>query len=90
MDPLDYGALCVCLIEIIYVFGPVFLYCEIGNRLSSEFETIEDSFYNLNWNAFPDEFRRMMPIILLVTQQPVELSSYGNFTCERATFQAVI
>lgn len=90
MDTLDYGAIYLCLFEILYVFGIVFVICEIGNKITNEFDTIDDTFYKLDWNAYPEEIKRMMLVILQVTQQPVELFAYGNYPCSRDTFKRVI
>lgn len=90
MDTSNYISLCVCLTEILYVFGIIFIECEIGHHLSSEFDSINDAVYELDWNSYPDNIKRMMPIILQVTLEPVELSAYGNYACSRETFKRVI
>lgn len=57
--------------------------------MNSRFEEINDAFYNLNWEIFPDNAKRLMPIILHITQQPVHLESFGNVPCSRETFKKV-
>lgn len=57
--------------------------------MNSRFEEINDAFYNLNWETFPDNAKRLMPIILHITQQPVHLESFGNVPCSRETFKEV-
>lgn len=77
-------------IEGLYIFGEVFLICEVGNHLNIKFETINKAFYDLDWNTFPDKIQRMMPPILHFSQEPVQLSAYGNYPCTRDMFKKVI
>lgn len=73
-----------------YGFGFVFIYCEAGNQIAGKFDEVDEAFYNLEWDIFPEKIQKMMPIILHVTQQPVQLKAYGNFECSRNTFKKVI
>lgn len=89
MGSTDYIAMYLCVVELMYVFGFVFVYCEIGHQLSSEFDTINDAFYELDWNSYPEEIKRTIPVILQVTQESFQLSAYGNYPCSRETFKKV-
>lgn len=87
---LDYGAIFMCVLELVYVFCLHFFYCEFGNQLESKFDEINEALYESDWTSYPAEVQRMMPVILLVSQQPVQLFAYGNYPCSRETFKKVI
>lgn len=74
----------------LYSFGFLFIYCELGNQMSSHIDEINEMFYNLQWQTFPPHVQELMPFILLATQQPSEFKAFGNYPCTRDTFKTVM
>lgn len=71
-----------------YAFGLVFMFCEFGEQIKRRSDEINDAICDLDWNTFPLHVQRMMPVILLSVQNPVELTAYGGVRCARLTFKA--
>lgn len=90
MESPNYDMIIMCVIEGLYVFGFILIFCEVGNQLADEFDTINGAVYKLNWKTYPNEIQRLMVIVLQVTQQPVQLAAYGNYPCSRETFKKAI
>lgn len=67
----------------------VFLVCELGQRINNDFRTIDDVIAQFNWYLFSDELKRMLPIILINTQEPVVFDLFGNIACSREAFRKV-
>lgn len=70
-------------------FGVVFMFCELGEELNGQTKEINDAMCELDWDSFPLNLQRMMPMILLTTQHPKELTAYGGTLCTRNTFKRV-
>lgn len=73
-----------------YAFGLWFTICELGQRLTDAFEKIEDVTERFDWHLFSLEIRKMLPMILMLVQQPVELCFFGSAAGLRETFKEVI
>lgn len=76
-------------VYISYSFGIVFGLCEFGQRMTNAFEEIEDEIETFDWYFFPYELQRMLPMILMVTQQPVEIECFGSISSLREYFKKV-
>lgn len=70
-------------------FGLLFFTCEMGQRLSSEFDEICEKIEQFDWHAFPAEVQRMLPPIILISQQQVAIGCFGSITCLRDSFKKV-
>lgn len=70
-------------------FGVVFMFCELGEELNGQTKEINDAMWDSDWDSFPLNLQRMMPMILLSTQHPEELTAYGGTLCTRDTFKKV-
>lgn len=75
--------------EMFWSVTCIFLYCEFGDRVTNEFEELNDAIDQLKWYDFPIEIQRMMPIIMILAQKPVEIRGYGNIACARHVFLKV-
>lgn len=71
-------------------FFHVFMFCDFGENLSNGFDALNSEICNRNWYSFPIEIQRLLPIILVSTQKPVQLLGFGNIPCTRETFKVVI
>lgn len=70
-------------------FGLVFIACELCERVSEAFERIEDVMDQLNWYGSPTEIKRILPMIIVNTQEPVSIECFGSISCSRMVFQKV-
>lgn len=69
--------------------GIIFAACEIGQRMCNAFEEIEDITGQYCWYLFPYEIKKILPMILMNLQEPVELQIFGSFCCDRDAFKKV-
>lgn len=51
---------------------------------------LNDEIYQCDWYLFPYHIQRMLPMILINTQQRVVLQGFGNIVFLRETFKEVI
>lgn len=86
---MNMGAIGLPIALGIFSFAPVFMFCEVGEQLNIRSMQINDAICELDWDTFPHQVQRMMPIILLTAQNPVKLEGYGGIICCRGTFKKV-
>lgn len=67
----------------------VLLKCELGQRGSDAFIKINDAIEQFDWYLYPEDVKRMLPIVMMMTQQPVAFNYFGSFMCCRDTFKKV-
>lgn len=72
-----------------YAFGVVLIICELGQRLTHEFERIDDEIDQFDWYLFPPQIQRLLPIIMIASRQEVFLECFGSITGTRETFKKV-
>lgn len=70
-------------------FGLIFILCNFGQKLTNQFDELNDALYMCDWYSFPLENQRMLPTILIATQQSVALKGFGNILCSRETSKSV-
>lgn len=87
---LEFTAMLLLTISLVlYAFGTVFIVCELGQRMTDAFGEISDAIGNFNWNLFPDDFKKMLPIIIQFAEQPVDIEFFGSISCSRKVFKKV-
>lgn len=74
---------------LIYGFGLVFLDCELCQRATDKFDEICEQIGRFDWYLFSYKIQRMLPMILIAAQRPVEQVSFGSAVCSRDTFKRV-
>lgn len=72
-----------------FAYGFMFLACELAQRSSDYFANIEDMAVQWNWYLFPDEIQRLLPLILIVMQRPVEIECFGGIASNRELYKKV-
>lgn len=72
-----------------YASFVIFMICEPSQQLSNAFEQITADIENLEWYLYSHEIQRMLPIVLLVSQRPIELECFGSIRASRKTFKKV-
>lgn len=66
-----------------------FCYCELGERVSQQFNIFDDELRRCRWYLYPLEMQKMLLIILSSTQQPPAIQGYANTVCTRDAFKRV-
>lgn len=72
-----------------YVFGTVFIVCELCERGGNLFNEIDHVVGRLSWYNLPYKAQSMLPTILMMTQRPFKLECFGSIACNRETFKKV-
>lgn len=70
-------------------FSWIFLLCNNGEEVSSEYDTIGDAFFECAWYMFPIKLQNVMPTILIYAQEDVQMAGLGGLPCTRDTFKQV-
>lgn len=86
IDPVK---IIILFCEMFWSFSLIFIFCDFGERVSSGFGEINDAISAFDWHLFPIGAQRMLPTILIVTQQPVALRGFGNVSFLREVFANV-
>lgn len=63
--------------------------CELGEMITTRFETFKDALDQCNWHLFPIEMQQMFVIVMVNAQQSTIVRGYGNTPCARAAFKKV-
>lgn len=74
---------------VFWSFVIIFIVCELGQRLTNEFDTYNHTLYQCNWYAFPIELRHMFIVVLMNAQQPVVIKGFADTLCARESFEKV-
>lgn len=77
------------LFELFDVVWSVFIACELGERACDMFGTVDETMDEIDWYLYPIEIKRMLPIIMIVTQKSVYIQLFGSITASRETFKRV-
>lgn len=67
----------------------VFFACEMGQRHSNASEQTDEILGQFDWYLFPLKIQRMLPMVMVNTQQPLEIMCFGSTACNRETFKKV-
>lgn len=74
---------------VLWIFAQFFLCCEFGERLTAEYDEIDNKISDSKWYRFPHDIQKLLPTLFIGTQQPVVLSGFGNFEWTRDSFKSV-
>lgn len=77
------------LFELFDVVWSVFIVCELGERACELFGTVDEVMDEIDWYLYPIEIKRILPIIMIVTQKPIYIELFGSITASRETFKRV-
>lgn len=70
-------------------FAPIFLFCELGDRITNETNEAYNEILRCEWYLAPIKVQKILPITLIGTQKPIYLSGFGNIVCTREAFKNV-
>lgn len=79
---LTFGLLCSS-------YAMILVLCEFGERVRTVFDEIGIVIDEIKWYLFPVNTQKMLPTVLVVAQEPVELNIFGSIECNRRTFKEV-
>lgn len=70
-------------------FAAVYFFCHFGENVTTNFETLEDTFFECNWYLFPIKLQKSYLITAIAVQQPISIRGIGNVLCTRQSFKEV-
>ena len=73
-----------------FSFFQIYIFCQLGEMVSGKFMDLSETIYQLEWYNFPPEIQRILIILLINTEEPVEFVAYGNIVCSCETYKKVI
>lgn len=88
-DEFDLIAIFTSFSGLICALGFVFAKCEIIERISSKFDDINNMINQIGWHSCPFQIQKMLPVVMMSTQQTVEFEIFGSIKANRGTFQIV-
>lgn len=77
------------LYELSWSFGLIFVCSELCQIISSAFNRIDNKLTGLSWYLLPIELWKILPIVVVNTQEPISIGCFGSISCERITFKNV-
>lgn len=86
---MDLVQILTTILIVCTAFGVVFLVCELSQRICDYFNSIDMMIGKWNWYLLPIEIQRILPLILIVVQQPFKFIGFGSVSCSRETFKKV-
>lgn len=63
--------------------------CELAGKMSDEFENFNDRINQFDWYLLPLSVQKMLPFIMLNSQQAIGFTCFGSIMCNRETFRKV-
>lgn len=88
-DDSDLYSIITLIIILNVLVQGLFLICEPGARMTTEFEIFENELGRCDWYALPIETQRLYLIFLSNAQNPVQICSYAGIVCSRDTIKRV-
>lgn len=67
----------------------MFVFCDLGENVSTQFGQIDNLIYCCDWYTFPKDIQRLLPIVMMAAQEPVVLQGFINLKCTRDAFKKV-
>lgn len=82
-------ALWVIIGLVCYVFFCICVACELGQRVTDVFTSIDIVIEQFNWYRYPVAMKRMFLTFLPIVQKPVDIKCFGSFASNREGFLKV-
>lgn len=78
------------MVVVLVVSGSwLFIVCWTGDKVTLDFESIEDATYQSMWYLLPLKMQKCIPIIMNFAQKQVHIANFGEIHCTRETFKKV-
>lgn len=81
--------LVVLFVNVSYAFGLIFIVCELCQKITDGFNKMNETLNQFNWQSYPIEVQRLLPIFIIITQQPMDFKVFGSIACCRESFKNV-
>lgn len=88
-DTINVPMIITYFIQILITYCVIFIICELGERVTNEFDDVDNVVCELNWYLFPLNIQKMLPIAMIGTVKPVIIRGYGNCMSTREAFKNV-
>ncbi|XP_039314714.1 odorant receptor 30a [Solenopsis invicta] len=75
---------------VIVLLLQLFSYCCVGDYLKCQMEEIADSIYSSNWYCLPAKLMRNILLVIMRSQQPVQLLAGKFFTVNIKTYMTIL
>lgn len=86
---MDFLAFFTAVVYVCIAFGIVLVVCELAQRACDYFNDIDQMVIQWKWYLLPNGVQRLLPMIMMNVQQPVELECFGRISCNRETSSRV-
>lgn len=88
-DANDFMILIAPVSELCAALLAVLISCELAGRLTYRFEHIDHTIEQFKWYLFPLKLQKILAIIMISAQQPVNFECFGSIQCDQETFKKV-
>lgn len=86
---MNYLTLARIISQAYFGIATVFFACDLGQRVSDKWNEINSTIDQFDWYLFPNELKSILPTIIAIAQQPVELECFASFSLTREVFKKV-
>lgn len=73
----------------IWALNLVLVVCEFGQKMSDEYEGVENALNELDWYLLPTDIQRMLPMMFMYCQEPLIINFFGSLSVSRWQFKKV-
>lgn len=77
------------ILEMIWSFAAIFLFCEFGEKVTERFEKFHDELWQCDWYLCSAEIQRIYLLFMVDVQQLALFKGYANIRCTREMFKKV-
>lgn len=88
-DTINALEILILSLDMFVSFSLIVGICEFGERLSGNFNEINNVYYQFAWYLFPCNTKNMLSTLIMFAQKPVELRVFGSILCGRITLKNV-
>lgn len=81
--------LAIGFLQTEWSIGLASLPSELGQRITDAFDNIDEVLNELDWYLLPIDTKKILPLILINTQDIVALKCFGSILCGREAFKNV-
>lgn len=77
------------IIAVIVALFPFFLFCHFGDKITTEFESIGDTAYQIEWYRFPLDMQKDLQVVIVLAQKRIFMRGYGDTHTTYSVFMGV-
>lgn len=86
----SFAALITPITVLCLLLGFFYVPCELMEKISSEFDDINDAINQFHWYLLPLQIRKMLPIVMMSSQETVGFECFGSFNVSRELFEKLV